>query len=151
MAQNAIQDENQFPALIAHSGTAGTATPIRVTATDGAINVAGTFSSTAATATNTYGSVSTVVNDTTGTVVNIGSVGSGFKLKGFYATGSGQGYYSLLVNGTPRLFYRTNIADKVADVILPNPDSLSAGDQVLLKVVNENGDTQDFEGIILGE
>lgn len=38
--QNAIQDNNQFPALIAHSGTAGTAETVRLTATsNGYLNV----------------------------------------------------------------------------------------------------------------
>ncbi len=32
MKQNAIQDENRFPALIAHTGTAGTADTVRVVA-----------------------------------------------------------------------------------------------------------------------
>ena len=33
--QNAIQDQNKFPGLIAHTGTAGTAETVRVIATDG--------------------------------------------------------------------------------------------------------------------
>ena len=40
MDQNARQDQNKFPALIAHSGTAGTAETIRVVATnEGAVTV----------------------------------------------------------------------------------------------------------------
>lgn len=35
----AIQDKNQFPALLAHTGTAGTADVVRVTATNGALDV----------------------------------------------------------------------------------------------------------------
>lgn len=37
--QHARQDGNQFPALIAHSGTAGTAETVRVTANNGALDV----------------------------------------------------------------------------------------------------------------
>lgn len=38
MAQDAAQDRNRFPALIAHTGTAGTAETVKVVATsDGAI------------------------------------------------------------------------------------------------------------------
>jgi len=37
--QEAKQDGNKFPALIAHTGTAGTAETERVTSTDGALNV----------------------------------------------------------------------------------------------------------------
>jgi len=38
--QNARQDQNQFPALIAHSGTAGTAETVRIVATTaGAVSV----------------------------------------------------------------------------------------------------------------
>lgn len=36
--QWSIQDKNQFPALIGHSGTAGTATTQRVVVTDGAVH-----------------------------------------------------------------------------------------------------------------
>jgi len=37
--QFAKQDQNQFPALIAHTGTAGTAETVRLTSSDGALNV----------------------------------------------------------------------------------------------------------------
>lgn len=43
--QNAKQDQNHFPALIAHTGTAGTAETVRIVAdTSGAISTFGTVS-----------------------------------------------------------------------------------------------------------
>lgn len=37
--QDAIQDKNQFPALLGHTGTAGTADTVRITATGGKLDV----------------------------------------------------------------------------------------------------------------
>src|SRR3990172_4036825 len=50
--QWSIQDPNQFPALIAHTGTAGTADTERVVSTNGALNVSvqGTVPTTASVA-----------------------------------------------------------------------------------------------------
>lgn len=71
--QNAIQDQNRFPAFIAHSGTAGTAETIRVTASaSGALNVdfgtapIGISVGTIAEITNIAGGTITTTLDTTG-------------------------------------------------------------------------------------
>src|SRR3972149_7830953 len=180
--QNARQDENQFQTTTYVAGTSGTAAvgtedgvqgradsstgaqyvynlgPAGTTAqvlTGGTLNVleAGTFTAeqTVAPAVNTYGTSGTLVSEAVGTIVNY-TAGTAFKLRGFLATGSGQGYFTLEIGvGTITYFYRTNIADKVAQVVLPNPMTIPSSTAVILKVQNENGDSQTFEGQILGE
>jgi hypothetical protein len=70
--QNAIQDNNQFPAITAHSGTAGTAETVRLTATsDGFLNV----NSAAELTVGTIARVSTIGTLEVGTVT-IGAVNS---------------------------------------------------------------------------
>src|SRR3990167_10199393 len=102
-AQDAKQDRNQFPGLIVVQGTAGTAdtgTPNDGSGTSVLLRVGGNPQTGAmyvqdlSPSSNTYGSVATVVDGATGTIISIGTTAAGFKLRGFLATGSGQGYYS---------------------------------------------------------
>ena len=178
--QPARQDSNQFPTNIYVAGTSGTAAagtedivqgradpttgaqyvynlgPAGTTSTaisGGTLNLleAGTFSTTVTAAINTYGTSGSIADGATGTIVNYTSP-AGFKLKGFYASGEGQGYFYLQIgSGTTKYFYRTSVADKVAKVALPNPEAIPTSTSLLLKVDNENGDTRNFEGAVLGE
>jgi hypothetical protein len=151
--QNAKFDDNRVTALTAHTGTAGTAETQRVVAsTDGHVGVFGTVTSQGApNAINTYGTSGTLSDGEVGTIVNYTSPAN-FKLRGFYATGTGQGYYTLEIGaGTVKYSYRTNITDKVAKLNFNNPESIASSTSLLLKVENENGDAQTFEGVVLGE
>jgi hypothetical protein len=157
--QNALLDNSKYPALIAHSGTAGTSLTRRVTSqyTAGALDVhvaggtitAGTI--TIGTSINTYGTSGSITDGSTGTIVDYVTP-AGFELKGFVATGEGQGFYYLQIGaGTTKYSYRTSIADKNAQVVLPNPEVIAASTNLFLKIDNENGNTVNFEGAILGE
>lgn len=152
--QNAINDNNSIYALTAHTGTAGTAETVRVTAdSTGALNIAGTISATSTTAAaiNTYGTSGSIADGATGTIVNYVSPAN-FKLKGFIASGEGQGFYYLQIGaGTTKYIYRTSIADKNAQVVLPNPEAIASSTNLFLKVDNENGNTVNYEGAIIGE
>ena len=156
--EGAIQDNDKFPALIAHSGTAGTALTKRITSqnTVGALDVhiaGGTVSATATTsnAINTFGTTGSITDGSTGTIVSY-ITPAGFKLRGFVASGEGQGYYYLQIGaGTTKYSYRTIIADKNAQVILPNPEPIASSTNLFLKVDNENGNTVNFEGVVIGE
>ena len=153
-SQNAIQDQNFFPALTAHTGTAGTADTIRVTAdSTGALNIAGTISATSSTANaiNTFGTSGSITDGSTGTIVSY-ITPANFKLRGFVASGEGQGFYYLQIGaGTTKYSYRTSIADKNAQVVLPNPEAIASSTNLFLKVDNENGNTVNYEGVIIGE
>ena len=178
--QDARQDRNQFPTTTYVAGTSGTAAggtedvvqgradpstgaqyvynlgPAGTTSiqlSGGTLNLleAGTFSTTVAAAINTYGTSGSIADGATGTIVNY-TTPAGFKLRGFYATGEGQGYFYLEVgSGTTKYSYRTSIADKVARLELPNPEAIPTSTSVFLKVDNENGDTRNFEGAVMGE
>ena len=172
--QDAIQDNNKYPALTAHTGTAGTALVVRVVAnssgqigvygtvetgasvTVGTIDeitniVGGTLSTSSTTGINTFGSTGSIDDNTTGTIVSY-ITPAGFKLRGFMASGEGQGYYYLQIGaGTTKYAYRTSIADKNAQVILPNPETIASSTNLFLKVDNENSSTVNYEGAIIGE
>ena len=178
---NAAQDANKFPTQTFVSGTIGTADangtaeivrggadpttgaqyvynlgPAGTTSTaisGGTLNLleAGTFSTTTAAAINTFGTSGSIADSATGTIVSY-STPAGFKFRGFNATGEGQGYFYLQIgSGTTKYSYRTSVADKVARLTLPNPESIPTSTTLLLKVDNENGDTRNFEGAVLGE
>ena len=172
--QNSRQDQNNVNALIAHTGTAGTAETVRVVAdTAGRIGVygsvetsasvsvgtiaeitnivGGTLSTSSTTGINTFGTSGSIADSTTGTIVSY-ITPAGFKLRGFVASGEGQGYYYLQVGaGTTKYVYRTSVADKNAQVILPNPETIPSSTNLFLKVDNENGNTVNYQGVVIGE
>lgn len=78
MNQNAIQDDNRFPALIAHSGTAGTATTIRLVGDTGGnlfvndgnvVPTSGNNPSVVVSKGTTSGTITTTIQKTIGTTV----------------------------------------------------------------------------------
>ena len=157
--QNALQDNSRFPGLIAHSGTAGTSLIRRITSsqTAGALDIhvmggtvsGGTF--VVGTAINTFGTTGSITDGSTGTLVSY-ITPANFKLRGFVASGEGQGFYYLEIGaGTTKYVYRTSVADKSAQVILPNPEPIASSTNLFLKVNNENGNTVNYEGVIIGE
>lgn len=163
-ANNAKLDANQYPSTTVVTGTAGTsdtsgtAAVLRVGGdpTTGAMYVynlapAASVTTSEAAANNTFGTSGSIADGATGTLVNFTS-GTSFKLKGFSATGEGQGYFALQIGvGTTKYSGYTSVANKVAQVILPNPDAVPSSTVVQLLVTNQNGDTRNFEGVILGE
>ena len=156
--QDAEFDRNNISGLLAHSGTAGTSQTRKITSenTAGALDVhvaGGTVSASATTANaiNTFGTSGSITDGSTGTLVSY-ITPAGFKLRGFVASGEGQGYYYLQIGaGTTKYSYRTIIADKNAQVILPNPEPIASSTNLFLKVDNENGNTVNFEGVVIGE
>lgn len=77
-SQWAIQDQNRFPALTAHTGTAGTAETVRITATNGSLNITGAVSTGAGTqAVNIIQYKGTAVGTGNPIDVNIASGGAG--------------------------------------------------------------------------
>ena len=151
------QDPNHVPALIAHTGTSGTSQTQRVTSQNtGALDVhiaSGTVSASATTANaiNTFGTTGTITDGVTGTIVSYVTPAN-FKLRGFVASGEGQGFYYLEIGaGTTKYVYRTSVADKNAQVVLPNPEAIASSTNLFLKVDNENGNSVNYQGAIIGE
>ena len=83
--QNAIQDENKVAALIAHTGTAGTAETVRVVGdSTGAVKVWGTVATGASVSVGTIPEVTNIVGGTIGSVLGVGGV---VQVSGTVATG----------------------------------------------------------------
>lgn len=73
--QNARQDQNQFPALIAHTGTAGTAETVRLIATNGTLAVSASLGNVTVDSINDVGTIGSIQN--IGAIHNAGTVSSG--------------------------------------------------------------------------
>lgn len=100
---------------------------------------------------NAYGSVSGVTIGNTSNVVQVNPSTENFKLRGFIATGTGDGYFFLQVDGVTQFSGRTSIANKSINVVLPNAQLVNTGSDIILKVTNEAEETADYEATILGE
>ena len=166
---NAAQDANKFPTQTFISGTAGTADVngtaevirggadpltgaqyVYNLAPAGSLSV-GSLTAAEVAATNTFGTSGSIADGVTGTIIDY-TAGTAYKLRGFSATGEGQGYFALQIGvGTTKYSGATSVANKIAQVILPNPEAVASSTRVLLVVTNQNGDTRNFEGCIFGE
>jgi len=166
---NASQDANKFPTNTFVSGTVGTADVngtaeivrgaadpltgaqfVYNLAPAGSLSV-GSLTAAEVAATNTFGTSGSIADTVTGTLVDY-TAGTAFKLRGFSATGEGQGYFALQIGvGTTKYSGATSVANKIARIILPNPEAVASSTRVLLLVTNQNGDTRSFEGVIFGE
>ena len=167
-SQNSRLDDNHIPSQTGVSGTLGTSAVgtedlVQFTAdpTSGAqyvYNLApigsltvGSITTSEVPATNTYGTSGSIADNALGTLVDY-MTGTSFKLRGFTATGEGQGYFSLQIGvGSTKYSYYTSIADKTARMFLPNPEAIASSTRVILTVTNQNGDTRNFEGVVIGE
>lgn len=101
-------------------------------------------------ATNTYGEQAAVPSGNTVTLVSY-SAGASWKFRGFVAGGEIDGRFFIQFDGTTKYVVRTNIAERQAALILPNPDAAAGGTTVTLKVESTGETTGAFEGTLLGE
>lgn len=101
-------------------------------------------------ATNTYGEQGSVPSGNTVTLVTY-SAGASWKFRGFIAGGELDSKFFVQFDGTTKYVIRTNIAERQAALILPNPDAAAGGTTVTLKVENRGEATGAFEGTLLGE
>lgn len=132
---------NYYPVPVAADGTLKT--------TAGTGGSGGTY--TAPNAINNFGSTTALANAATGTLVNIPSSAAGFKLMGFTATGTGDGYFFVQVASVTVFSGRIHVGQKSIEVQLPNPQLVTTASNVTLKVTNESGSTADFEATLLGQ
>lgn len=135
------------PSSVGVLGADGT----RIGNTGDALKVTGTLTTTEATANNTYGTATSITTGATATIVNITSSTANFKLRGFNVTGTTDGKFFIDINSSIKYIGRTNGAVKSLLLQLPNPDIVTTGSQVRLRVINEGDVTGDFEGTLLAE
>lgn len=91
----------------------------------------------------------------TGIVVNNSAsnsrTGVAYKLRGFTATGNGDGEWSLTLNGTEVAFGYNSLLNRVETVYLGNPINVLSSDTVALVVTNRGDATTNYRAVILGE
>lgn len=100
-------------------------------------------------AANTYGEQAGVPSGNTVTLVSYAAAAA-WKFTGFIADGEADGRYFVQFDAVTKYQRRTNIAQRQAELILPNPDAAAGGTTVTLKVENVGEVAADFEGTLLG-
>lgn len=101
-------------------------------------------------ANNTYGIAVGVAVSSTASVISIPSSTAGYKITGFVATGEGDGYFFVQINGSTIFSGHIDVNNKSEKVILPNPVSVSTGSVVDLKVTNQGLGIAAYEATLLG-
>jgi len=100
-------------------------------------------------ATNTYGENAAVPSGNTVTLVSY-SAGAAWRFSGFIGSGEVDGRFFVQFNAVTKYVFRTNIAQRQAELKLPHPDAAAGGTTVTLKVENTGADTGAYEGTLLG-
>lgn len=128
--------------------------PVVIASDQPPIPITGSITATADTppANNTYGSVTSIAVNATATLVDITSTPAGFKIRGFEGQGDADGQFWIEINGSKKYFGRVSATDKTFVLTLPNPDAVTTGSQVTLKVINEGEVTAGlYEGVLFAE
>lgn len=77
--------------------------------------------------------------------------GVAYKLRGFTATGSGDGEWSMTLNGTEVAFGFNSLLNRIENIYFNNPIDILTTDTVTLSVTNRGDATTNYRGTILGE
>lgn len=77
--------------------------------------------------------------------------GRTLKLNGFAGTGGAMARFRVLVNGFPRLAYRTSHADRNAVIQLPTDEVVAAGSTVQISVTHFGSGPLGFEASLFGD
>jgi hypothetical protein len=101
-------------------------------------------------ASNGWGSAVGVVAGETATLTELLSSPEGYRIKGFTANGTGDGYFFVQINSMTILSGRIRSTAPVYLITLPNGVLVTPASRVSLKVTNESGSTADFEATLLG-
>lgn len=101
-------------------------------------------------ANNAFGQAVALVASSTATLASVTPVAAGFQIRGFVATGTGDGYFSVKVASTKVLTGRIRGSLPTLVVMLPNGIPVAPGQAITLDVTNESGSTADFEATLLG-
>lgn len=87
---------------------------------------------------------------TAGSTATLASISSGYRVMGFVAHGTGDGYFTIQVNSATVLSGRIRLSAPMLVVILGAGFDVVAGSLVTLRVTNESGSTADYEATLLG-
>ncbi len=99
---------------------------------------------------NVFGEVIGVVSGNTANVITY-TAPAGYRVRGFNATGDGDGYFALKVNGVTALSARIHIMEKTIGATLYLADAVSLGDIITLSVKNESDTICSYEATLIGE
>jgi hypothetical protein len=103
-------------------------------------------------ATVVYGANNAVPQGATETLISYTAPATpSVRLRGVLGTGSGDGYWQVLVNGAVRLFGRTHQLQRDLERWLLNPLVLPASAIVEVKVRNESLGTAEYEALLVGD
>lgn len=111
--------------------------------------IMGTFVPSTAFANNS--AVLTYSNIAVNASANNSRTGVNYKLRGFIATGDGDGDWSLKLNGVEVSFGFNHIMERSIQVYMNNPISITSTDTVTLSVTNRGDATTNYRSVILGE
>ena len=100
--------------------------------------------------TTKWGQVTGVLTATTVTVVSIASSVADYQIKGMVAHGTGDGYFTILVNGVILITTRTRLTAPLMVLPLPNGIAVPTGSLIQITVLNESATTASFDVTLLG-
>lgn len=103
------------------------------------------------TASNTYGTTTSLAASATTTLVSIPSSAAGYKVRGLVCSGNADGFFFIQVNSSTIVSGRIHSSNRTLEISLPNPVSVTAASVVELKVTNQGLGAADYESTLLGE
>lgn len=101
-------------------------------------------------AANTYGADASVAPAATATLVTYAAPAN-WRFLGILGGGEVDGLFAVKFDGTTKYAIRTNIAQRQACFILPNPDAAGASTTVTVAVTNTGEATGIYEVTLLGD
>jgi len=104
---------------------------------------------TPGTARNTVGSATGVAVSGTATVVAF-VADAAFRCRGFIASGTADGMFTLRYNGAAQYTRQTKVSTPDVLLVLPEPDPPGVGVAVTITVVNQGDGSADFTATLLG-
>jgi hypothetical protein len=111
--------------------------------------IAGTFVPSTAFANNS--AVLTYSNILVNASANNSRTGVSYSLRGFIATGEGDGEWSLKINGVEVGFAFNDVMNRSIKFYMDNPIAIAPTDTVTLSVTNRGDATTNYRSILLGE
>lgn len=97
-----------------------------------------------------YGTVVGLAVAATSNIVSIPSSVDGYRISGFAATGLGDGYFFIQINGVTIVSARTNNMNRSVSFLFPNPITTTVGSAITFRVTNEADGVTNYEGTLLG-
>ena len=100
---------------------------------------------------SSWAQFSSATAGSTSTLITIVSPPLGYKLRGFAAHGTGDGYFFIQIDNLTILSGRTRSTSPMLTILLPAGIVVNPTSTLALKVTNESNSTADYEATLLGE